>query len=491
MAAHRYWRLVGFATYGGGVLELTEARLYMGGVAVDVSANLTCTAAPMSGALADLQDGSTTGVVSWAAVAYRSSGFALTWDLTGGGSDIDALRLGAGVNKNTFLRDVVVQWSDDLVSWMTAECLSGITYPGSFGLAMGPTPDADPHFDKVVSLLHFDGVEGSKEFVDEKGNIWTPTGSAAITNLKSGHYSGVGVFPGAGSYISTPDQSGFHFAGDFTIELRGQLNTITGGHHLLGKYDAAPTAPFAVYQVGSSISFYSSSDGTTWNLISGLSFGTGFSTSGVEELCVSRAGNTWRTFRKGNLVATATASGTPVINTSAVYCGRGSSATPTEFNGWLDEVRLTNGVARRTASYTPSSAPFGGRGLLPISPAAKSLRQTPARALCAPGSPRPTGAASRVIRTRVFADVYNGGWGVVTDTVKEKNTPVNTPLRRRVVLIDERSGMRIRETWSDALTGVYEFRGVKTGVPYTVLSYDHLHNYRATAADNLFAEVLP
>lgn len=96
---------------------------------------------------------------------------------------------------------------------------------------------------------------------------------------------------------------------------------------------------------------------------------------------------------------------------------------------------------------------------------------------------QPSSAVS-VLGVNAYLDVYHGGIGLVSGTVKEKNTPANTPLRRRVLLIDEASRMTIRETWSDAATGNYEFRGVKQGVKYTVISYDHLHNYRAVIADN-------
>ena len=94
------------------------------------------------------------------------------------------------------------------------------------------------------------------------------------------------------------------------------------------------------------------------------------------------------------------------------------------------------------------------------------------------------------LREHTFFDVYNGGVGIIVGTVKEKNTPANTPLRRRVLLIDEASRMTIRETWSDPVTGVFEFRGIKQGVKYSTISYDHLHDYRAVAADNLTATLI-
>lgn len=90
----------------------------------------------------------------------------------------------------------------------------------------------------------------------------------------------------------------------------------------------------------------------------------------------------------------------------------------------------------------------------------------------------------------LLRDTYYGGQGLITGTVKEKGTPTNTPLHRRVVLIDERSRLPIRETWSDAATGNYEFRGVKEGVKYTVLSYDHTGAYRATVADAQIPELV-
>ena len=88
------------------------------------------------------------------------------------------------------------------------------------------------------------------------------------------------------------------------------------------------------------------------------------------------------------------------------------------------------------------------------------------------------------MREYTFFDAYNGGVGNIVGTVKEKNTPANTPLHRRVLLVDEASRITIRETWSDPITGAFEFRGVKQGVKYSTISYDHLHNYRAVIADN-------
>ena len=77
------------------------------------------------------------------------------------------------------------------------------------------------------------------------------------------------------------------------------------------------------------------------------------------------------------------------------------------------------------------------------------------------------------------------GIGRVRGTVKEKHDPANTPVYRRVRLIVEKSGSVLREMWSDPVTGNYDFQYVDELETYTVLSYDHTHNFRATIADNL------
>ena len=79
----------------------------------------------------------------------------------------------------------------------------------------------------------------------------------------------------------------------------------------------------------------------------------------------------------------------------------------------------------------------------------------------------------------------------ITGTVKEKNTPTDTPLRRRVRLYRENDGLLLRETWSNAATGEYAFEDIPQTQRYTVIAYDHLHNYRAVIADNLTPEVSP
>ncbi|MBL0422573.1 hypothetical protein JI739_19670 [Ramlibacter sp. AW1] len=74
--------------------------------------------------------------------------------------------------------------------------------------------------------------------------------------------------------------------------------------------------------------------------------------------------------------------------------------------------------------------------------------------------------------------------GRITGTVKEKASPVNAPVVRKVVLIDQASQRVLRTAWSDG-AGNYVFDQVNPERLYTVVSYDHTGAYRAVIADSL------
>lgn len=111
-----------------------------------------------------------------------------------------------------------------------------------------------------------------------------------------------------------------------------------------------------------------------------------------------------------------------------------------------------------------------------------------------PGRPPGTVPIAGVLGRRNSMTAPTGflsGTGYVEGTVAEKNTPINTPLARRVVLLDERRGVVVAETWSDAVTGAYRFDDLDRNQRYSVIAYDHQHNYRAVIADDMAPEFVP
>jgi len=60
-------------------------------------------------------------------------------------------------------------------------------------------------------------------------------------------------------------------------------------------------------------------------------------------------------------------------------------------------------------------------------------------------------------------------------TTKNIGTP-NAPVRRRVCLYDQLTGRILRELWSNALTGEYQFKALRVGT-FFIISFDHTGTY--------------
>ena len=59
-----------------------------------------------------------------------------------------------------------------------------------------------------------------------------------------------------------------------------------------------------------------------------------------------------------------------------------------------------------------------------------------------------------------------------------------------MVLLHQRSKLPVRETWSDPVTGYFEFRGIDTNQQFLTLAEDVDGNFRPVAANRLTPEVL-
>ena len=90
---------------------------------------------------------------------------------------------------------------------------------------------------------------------------------------------------------------------------------------------------------------------------------------------------------------------------------------------------------------------------------------------------------------RLARDTDVGGPGTIYGTTKAKGTP-NAPTKARVVLLRQRGKLPVRETWSDPVTGYFEFKGIDIGQQFLTLAEDVDGTYRPVAANRLTPEVL-
>jgi hypothetical protein len=213
-------------------------------------------------------------------------------------------------------------------------------------------PAHDPYFNSVPLLAHCD------DFTDVAGNVLT---SNSVTVDSTTHKFGGNSwnFPGVSQYVSIPANSGFSFGtGDFTIELWVYVPSWTNNTNGKMMLDSRPN----------------STNGAYWNLgltsIGRAQFTT-LTSGGVNvtapsiiptaqwvHVAVTRASGRIDLWINGTSVANATGN-TDNISSSGLRIGRNAFAPSDSFwSGNMDDIRITKGVARYTANFTPPSAAF-------------------------------------------------------------------------------------------------------------------------------------
>ena len=471
MPAARYWRATGISAYGGGDIELSAFHLIgVGGSRVDQTATLSCAFAPISGALSNLQDADTATVARF---DPRSPGFALVWDFGAGNTaDISTAAIGSSASIDRFLSHYDLQHSSDGQNWTQFLRQGRFVWPGAN--AMQTPVVADPNADLNTLLLNFNG-----SFVDTSvlnQSITVQHGSPGITTSIVKYGSGAGDFRKTGTVLIP---SGMNFGtGDFTVECWVYWNTAVGAQELgifqlstASGYEQS-NANLALFVVGTGkYAFYLGSYVPTSVDVQTLTW---------THIAISRASGTLRFFVNGQ----------NVFQTSNSYNFNKSQGViggyyGSNFNGdaVLDDFRVTRGLARYTANFTPpNELSANAFGIVDI-PRLATRVGTPEAFAASP----PVGAVGgrAVTNPRNLRDLQFAGRGRISGTVKEDIDPVDRPVRRRVRLVRDRDGIVVRETWSDPTTGAYEFTEIDENATYSAISYDHTNNYRAVIADNL------
>lgn len=449
MAAHRYWRLTGLLCPGLGDLELSEARLYAAGSLADAGATLTASVAPSAGAVGSLVDGLASGVVSWPLAAWASNGFFLKWDLgAAGAADINGLRLGSGSSRDTFPNALMLQWSDDGLAWTVAYDVQDVMYPGANALTTTPVA-------AVTSL------------VVESPTYWDPSVSSGASIFARGLFAATFLTSQSARSALAVTSGKWYWE-----------HVITGAQLCGVCTDAATNAP------GWDVNGWGlAGNGQKYTNGAASAYTTGFAANDVLGVILDLDGGTLSFSKNGANLGVAFSGLAGKTLRAAV--GNNSGSNTSGFANFGQSLKYAP-----PAGFALGWGVRQGGNLLPLETWAPIK---PRRVLGAdrypPSEPLTTDVGLRLnIRQEVAFDVYFGGPGRVYGTVKEKNTPANTPLHRRVLLLDEATRIVIRETWSDPVTGNFEFPYLRMGVPFTVLAYDYVHNYRAIVADNQLAE---
>lgn len=222
----------------------------------------------------------------------------------------------------------------------------------------------DPSWANVVLLCGFNGANGSQVFVDESSAAHTMLGSTD-TDLDTSQY----VFPpssahleGGLEWVYSADSADWDLAaGDFTIEGWWRTTDNTAKQSFISQWATGGNqrAWWLLYDPTTTdvIQFTRSTNGSTGVVVLQANWTPANDT--WYAVCVERSGTTWRVYIDGAMVATYTGSETIFNSTAELRIGASATAT-VEWIGWIDEVRITKGVARYASDggYAVATSPF-------------------------------------------------------------------------------------------------------------------------------------
>lgn len=217
----------------------------------------------------------------------------------------------------------------------------------------------DPYFANVALLLKGDGTNGSTSIVDSSklANVPTVVGNTQISTAQSRFDGSSIAFDGSGDRLVYASSSTWNFSvAPTTFEFFLRLNALPSGAAcriaMAGLNDV--TSSFNVAQVSTSGQMLC---GVPRTGFSALTHPTALQINIWYHYAVVLNGANTKMFING-----VGATGNVTMPTSAnnqFFIGFDTASTVNaSFNGYLDEFRITKGIARYSGNFTPPAAPF-------------------------------------------------------------------------------------------------------------------------------------
>lgn len=224
--------------------------------------------------------------------------------------------------------------------------------------------DSQPIDSYTKLLLHMNGTDGSTVFTDSSpsGHTVTANGDAQIDTDQYKFGGASGKFDGNGDYLSIPDSDDFYFGtGAFTIDFWVKFNSFPTGTTQYVYCQWLNNGSYFVIYLGNEAGcgyqnlVVAVNDNSDLQIL--LNKKISFSTGAWYHFAVVRSGNTFYGFQNGVLLGTNT--NTADIPNFAQTVRIGSSDTGSYINGWIDEYRVSKGIARWTTNFVPPTWEYG------------------------------------------------------------------------------------------------------------------------------------
>lgn len=214
-------------------------------------------------------------------------------------------------------------------------------------------------------LIHFDGSDGVTTYTAETGQTVTFVGTAQLDTAEKEFGTASLLLDGNSDYVTLPDSINWALGSiDFTIEMLCKRASIDSQQFLIhwanGGY-ANTDVGFSIYwNADNKLNCEVMVSNTSRPITSASAY---TDTDDFHHIAMTRSGGTLYLFYDGELVGTNTDVKTGEVNDLATTLKIGVNWFNTStgdyfFNGWIDEVRISKGIARWTDNFTPPTAAY-------------------------------------------------------------------------------------------------------------------------------------
>jgi hypothetical protein len=217
----------------------------------------------------------------------------------------------------------------------------------------------DIYSSSVSLLLKGEGINNSTNIIDSSNNNFTVSvaGNAKISTTKFKYGTSSIAFDGSGDYISATNAK-FKLSSSYTVEFWINPNSYGVPTHGAGIFfNGTISSDSNRVQLAITPTGAISTNGITTSQVWGiLTSAATVPLNTWTHIALSSTGTTVRLFVNGVLVGSSAISLISTLpNTFYIGFHRSGSALR-YFNGYIDDFRLTQGVARYTANFTPPTA---------------------------------------------------------------------------------------------------------------------------------------
>jgi hypothetical protein len=221
------------------------------------------------------------------------------------------------------------------------------------------TPPTQPLQPVLNTVLLLNGTNAGIVDRSENNNLVT-VGNTSLSTAQTRFNPTSIFFDGTGDYLTTIDNPAWSLlTSNFTIEFWYNPTSIAANHILVQQGADVNNRWILYWSTTTGMSFdVASASSTIIACRQGAT--TGWTAGTWYYVTLVRNGNVFTIYRNGVSIATLTDTDSIPDFSGLLYVGGGNLSGDTSLNGYIDDLRITPGVARYTSNFTPPTySPLG------------------------------------------------------------------------------------------------------------------------------------